>query len=226
MKKIKLVLLMLVAGIIFPLGIEAASRKNVYIFKGDGCPHCEEALEFFQNLINDEEYTDKFDLVEYEVWNNSDNRAFANAVAEELGEEMTGVPYIIIGENSHSGFSSSLGDKIKEEILDYYNDDDATSVVEKLQDSGEHNVTAESTIYRTGAKSNADTVIAVIIIVIAIVGFGYVIYLSRKDTSSKYYEKPVKKEEVKEAKVEEVKMPKSTSNKKAKKKTTNKKTSK
>lgn len=230
MKKIKIFLLLLVVGIFLPFGVNAASRKNVYIFKGDGCPHCEEALEFFQDLINDKDYTDKFDLVEYEVWKNKDNASFADVVAKELGEEMDGVPYIIIGDESFSGFSSSMSNQIKDAIDEFYNDDEATSVVERLNGSGEYNVTPESTIERTGDKGNADTIIAIVIIAIAVGGFGYVVYLSRKDTTSKYYEKPVKKEkaEVEEVKEEKVSVKNTNNTKKTTtkgKKTNNKKSS-
>lgn len=231
MKKIKLLLLVALVTITLPLGVNAASKKNVYIFKGATCGYCKKALAFFQELVNDKNYADKFDLIEYEVWNNTENSKLGKAVAEELDEEMDGVPYIVIGDKTFSGYTSSYDDQIKAAIDEFYEDDDAVSVVETVRNSGEHfNVTPEYTLEKKEEKGNADAIIAVVIIVIAVGGFGYVVYLSRKDTTSKYYEKPVKKEtkkeEVKEEKVEEKPATKTTAKKttNTKKSTTAKKT--
>ena len=203
MKKIKLFLLLAVVGFILTLGVDAASKKNVYIFKGATCGFCKKALAFFQDLVNDKNYADKFDLIEYEVWNNEENAKLGQAVADKLEEEMDGVPYIVIGDKTFSGYTTSYDDQIKEAIDNFYEDDDAVSVVETVRNSGEYNVTPEYTLEKKVDKSNADAIIAVVIIVIAIAGFGYVVYLSRKDTTSKYYEKPVKKEKIEEIKEEE-----------------------
>ena len=221
MKKIKLFLLLAVVGFILPLGVDAASKKNVYIFKGATCGFCKKALAFFQDLVNDKNYADKFDLIEYEVWNNEENAKLGQAVADKLEEEMDGVPYIIIGEKTFSGYTTSYDEQIKEAIDDFYEDDDAVSVVETVRDSGEYNVTPEYTLEKKEDKGNADAVIAVVIIAIAIGGFGYVVYLSRKDTTSKYYEKPVKKEKIEEEKEEDKVEEKKAS---VKKTTTTKKT--
>ena len=232
MKKIKLLLLLAVLGIALPFSVDAASKKNVYIFKGATCGYCKKALAFFQDLINDSNYADKFDLIEYEVWNNKENAKLGEAVAKELEEEMDGVPYIIVGNKSFSGYTTSYDDQIKQAIDEFYEEDSAVSVVETVRDNGEYNVTPEYTLEKTENKGNADTVIAIIIIAIAVGGFAYVVYLSRKDTTSKYYEKPVKKEEkVKEEKAENKEVEKKTttaktsnSKKTTTKKSTNKKT--
>ncbi len=222
MKKIKIFLLLLVVGIVLPFSVDAASKKNVYIFKGATCGFCKKALSFFQELVNDKDYADKFDLVEYEVWNNEENAKLGKAVADKLGEEMDGVPYIIIGDKTFSGYTTSYDSQIKEAIDDFYEDDSAVSVVETVRDSGEYNVTPEYTLEKTEDKGNADSIIAIIIIAIAVCGFGYVVYLSRKDTTSKYYEKPVKKEKVEEEKKEEKNSEPKTNN--TKKSTNTKKT--
>ena len=46
-----------------PFVAKAESKKiNVYIFRGEGCPHCEEALEFFDSLEKDEEYSKYYNM--------------------------------------------------------------------------------------------------------------------------------------------------------------------
>ena len=96
MKKIKY---LLVAAIIllFPFIASAKGKITVYVFRGEGCPHCEEALEFFDELSQDEEYKDIFKLVTYEVWYDEENQTLMKSVADALGEDVSGVPYIIIG---------------------------------------------------------------------------------------------------------------------------------
>lgn len=46
-------------------------KVNVYIFRGSGCSFCLKVLAYFSEAIN--EYGDYFNVVTYEVWNNSEN---------------------------------------------------------------------------------------------------------------------------------------------------------
>ena len=83
MKKIKMLFLVLVSLLVLPLGVfaegedeetvsnETSKKVNVYFFRGDGCPHCAEAEEWFESI--NEELGDKYELKDYEVWNNQDN---------------------------------------------------------------------------------------------------------------------------------------------------------
>ena len=54
MKKIKILLIGLLLILPFVAGItnvNAASKKiNVYLFRGEGCPHCQEAEEWFSSI--------------------------------------------------------------------------------------------------------------------------------------------------------------------------------
>ncbi len=111
MKKIKTFIIGLLLILPFVVGItnvSAASKKiNVYLFRGEGCPHCEEAIEWFEGtLAKDEEYKDLYKLVKYEVWYDEQNADLMDAVAKELGTEASGVPFIVIGNKYFSGFSA------------------------------------------------------------------------------------------------------------------------
>ena len=99
-------------------------KINVYVFYGDGCPHCHKAFEFFED-INDE-YGKYFNLVKYETWySHRNNKMMANvANALKTDTENLGVPYIIIGEKTFLGYSESYNEDIKKAIVDAYNDDD------------------------------------------------------------------------------------------------------
>ncbi len=97
------------------------SKVKVYFFHGDGCPHCAEAEEFFEGIK--EEYGSKFELVSYEVWYNEDNSKLMEKVAKARDEEVSGVPYIIIGEKSWNGYTSEYDSDIKKYIDENYSID-------------------------------------------------------------------------------------------------------
>ena len=58
------------------------NKINIYIFWGDGCPHCEEAIKFFNSI--EDEYGKYYKLVKYEVWNDQDNSKLMDEVASKF----------------------------------------------------------------------------------------------------------------------------------------------
>ncbi len=192
LKKAKIFLLSIALVLFLPLCVSAKGIKDIYIFKGKTCDFCANALKFFTSLKSNSSYKDKFNLIEYEVWYDEENKSLASRVAEEMGKEFGGVPFIVIGDETFDDYTSSYDSDIKKAIDDYYESDDTEDVVASLIAKEGFNVTPESTIEVT-ASSNADTIIGIIIIVVAVLGFGYVIYLSRKDSSSKVKQANTKK---------------------------------
>ena len=95
-----------------------SKEVNVYFFRGDGCPHCAEAEDFFDSI--EDEYGDLFEIKDYETWYDSSNAALLEKVAEARGETVSGVPYILIGNKSWSGYSSDFNDEIIEKIKEEY----------------------------------------------------------------------------------------------------------
>ncbi len=134
MKKVKSILiLLLLAVIVIPFNnIHADDKITVYMFRGEGCPHCEEALKFFDKLSQREKYSKLYNLKTYEVWNSEENQELMEKVAAELGEEASGVPYIVIGEKTFSGYSAEYDTQIKEAIKNAYNDKDYKDVVKTI----------------------------------------------------------------------------------------------
>ncbi|HAB66486.1 MAG TPA: hypothetical protein DCE23_03865, partial [Firmicutes bacterium] len=90
---------------------KAKNKVNIYFFWGDGCPHCEKELEFF-NSIKDK-YGKYYNLHAYETWYNSSNAEIRNIFATAMGNKEKGVPYTVIGEKSFVGF----GDEMKEDFI-------------------------------------------------------------------------------------------------------------
>lgn len=109
------------------------SKINVYLFRGEGCPHCAEAEEWFSELSKDEEFSKYYTLVDYEVWYDESNATLMDNVAKELGTEANGVPFIVIGDKYYSGFASSMAEDIKTTIKEAYNNKDYKDVVKDFK---------------------------------------------------------------------------------------------
>jgi len=158
----------------FPLSVLAEGKKEtetkdkvkVYLFWGNGCGYCEAAKEFFASI--EEKYSKYYELVDYEVWYNKENNTLKENVANYLKDDVSGVPYIVIGDTTFGGYSSEYDEQIIEAIEDAYEDDDYVDVVAKVK-SGD-----------VEPAKNYDTLIVIGIFVVIIGGFGALIYFSRK----------------------------------------------
>jgi len=82
------------------------NKINIYIFWGDGCPHCEELSECLSTI--DEEYQEMYDLHTFEVWSNSDNLNLYYEMSNIMDVNVSGLPFVIIGDNYFEGFTSSI----------------------------------------------------------------------------------------------------------------------
>lgn len=83
---------------------------NMYLFYGKGCPHCEELIKFFQSLSDQEKA--KFHLYTFETWYDEENKKLLEDVEIELNQNIGGVPFLVIGEKTFSGYGSSMNDNI------------------------------------------------------------------------------------------------------------------
>lgn len=94
------------------------NKVNIYFFWGDGCPHCEEGFKFLDSISD--EYGKYFKLNKFEVWNNEENAELMEKFAAKMGDEVSGVPYIVIGEKTFKGYSERYEESIKEAIKEQY----------------------------------------------------------------------------------------------------------
>lgn len=176
MKKIGLLLVFILTILVVPFNVfadEEVEEVNVYIFKGDGCGYCQAALEWFDEI--DEEYGERFELHEYETWYDEDNAKLMEAVADVRGEDVQGVPYIIVGNQSWNGFDESykteILDKIKSEykaaVDERYDVMDFVDEVPSSKDSSEDD-------------SIADDIAITVLLLVVVAGVGGGIYSLRK----------------------------------------------
>ena len=180
MKKIKYLVVLLIALMIIPFGVfadEAPVEENVskavpiYFFRGDGCSYCAAAEEWF-NEIGLQELGKKFIVKEYETWYNQENSELMQKIAETRNETADGVPYIIIGDQSWAGFA----DEYKEEIISKIN-----SVYEQ-EVSERYDIMQ---LVKTGStneeeKKTSNDVVSLIIILVIVGAVGFGIYTTKK----------------------------------------------
>lgn len=191
MKYIKYLVVLLAIFLVLPFGVFAEDENNttnesettasnddkkvnLYLFRGEGCPHCAEAEEWFDSIKG--KYGDYFKVVDYEVWNDEDNAKLMEKVAKLRNEDVSGVPYIIIGDKSWNGFDESYEDEMIKQIKSVYSQDVSKryDIMNYVNDSSSNSKTK---------KSSSSDVLALIIILIVAGGAGYGIYYARKSTS-------------------------------------------
>lgn len=135
--KRKTLVILLLSFFIFPLNTSALSKDyndrissivgtkvekdkiNLYLFKGDGCPHCAEEEKWLEQIKKD--YKDYLNVYEYEVWYNEDNANLMDKVKAEFKITANGVPFTVIGNDYFFGFSDATAINMENQIKEYAN---------------------------------------------------------------------------------------------------------
>lgn len=128
-------LILLFISLLFPLNIFALSdnyidkvssitkteveenKINLYLFKGDGCPHCAEEEKWLEDIK--EKYKDYINIYKFEVWYNDDNAKMLDEVKKKFDSHSTSIPFTIIGEYYYTGFSEVTASEIENKIKEY-----------------------------------------------------------------------------------------------------------
>ena len=92
-------------------------KVNLYLFRGEGCPHCADEEEWLNSIKED--YKGKLNIYEYEVWYDKSNAKLMEEVAKRFDTEAKGVPFTIIGNKYYSGFSEAIESDMENTICDY-----------------------------------------------------------------------------------------------------------
>lgn len=170
-------------------------KVNIYIFWGNGCPNCTNAINYFYEL--GDEYADYINVITYEVWYNQANNNFAQEVAGLLEHELSGVPFLVVGEKYISGWGESVGTTLINDALKYYQDKNYKDVVKKAKEDTKNEI-KETTLkdaYELEASQNQnentntpvkaeggkyDALIVVGIFVVLIGGFAALVVIGKK----------------------------------------------
>ena len=129
-KKIRSLFLFL--GILFfPIFVHADDNDiRLYLFHGDGCPHCAEELKFLDTI---QDNYPNLEIVKYEVWYNDENAELLKKVEDAFDIKKSGVPTTVIGDTVIMGFSSNTEAKI-ERAIQFYHNHTYHDVVSKIMD--------------------------------------------------------------------------------------------
>ena len=111
--------------LLFPVMVKAETT-NIYLFYGEGCPHCQALEEYLDKAYkNDKDVK----VYKYEVWSNTENQKTWLEVQQITNKEARGVPYFIIGEKVYQGYNSTpsweetVDNGIKKAKTSDYNDE-------------------------------------------------------------------------------------------------------
>ena len=125
---------------------DTSKLPSVYVFRGTGCGYCKRLITHLASVYD--EYSDKVNIVLYEVTSNQDNYALYEKVAAKFSDTVQGYPYLVIGKTKFDGYASSFDSDIKtaldnmtSESYDVVAEVNAgnTDVVEAESVSGEEN---------------------------------------------------------------------------------------
>ena len=94
---------------------ETDDQVTIYLFRGTGCQFCQGFLNYLNQLTV--EHGDKFKLVSYDIWRYKENEKLYANIAEFLGYQMSGVPFIIIGDDVFSGYSEGSNEELYNAII-------------------------------------------------------------------------------------------------------------
>lgn len=102
----------------------------IYLFWGDGCPHCERARPVLAQIA---ERYEGVELQEFEVWNNPDNQARFLEFAAKYGMEASGVPTIFLGTKYWVGWTDQIAKDVELQVARCLKDGCPDPLVDDIQ---------------------------------------------------------------------------------------------
>lgn len=134
MKKIAKLMFIIISIIFISTNVNAKETDNLtlYVFKGDGCPHCKAEMDYLDTIKD--KYTN-LEIKEYEVWYDDNNASLLTKVESYFNIKRSGVPTTIIGNTVIQGYKneSSTGKKI-ERAINFYEENDYKDIVKEIKD--------------------------------------------------------------------------------------------
>jgi len=112
MKKYLIILLFSLLFFVTPAIAQVENKNSIrlYFFYGDGCPHCGEEKEFLTALQS--QYPN-LNVLNFEVWHNTNNQKLIQQVSKKLNTTAGSVPLTIVGDQYITGFNQMAGKQIE-----------------------------------------------------------------------------------------------------------------
>ncbi len=169
---------------------ENDKQVPIYLFRGKGCSHCEDFLKYVANTLV-KNYGQYFKIISFETWQDSNNSNLQKKVSAFLGDNASGVPYIIIGNQTFLGYGESYNSQIESAITSLYNSSNRYDVFEEMAKAKESGISNASAIIW-----NVIITTIGVLIVIAYTNYAkneILVALNPKDTSSENKKESKKK---------------------------------
>jgi uncharacterized membrane protein/glutaredoxin len=93
---------------------QSEEQAVIYLFWGEGCPHCEAAKPALQNLA--QRYPN-VEIREFEIYYHAENQEIILAMAQSFDFEPRYVPTIFLGERYWEGFSEGILSEIESTLI-------------------------------------------------------------------------------------------------------------
>ncbi len=93
----------------------AQEDADLLYFWGDGCPVCEVAADWLDDL---EEASPEVDVARYEVWYDEENQERFVSTLAERGEDASAVPAFVVGDEVWIGYTEQIADDIEAELAE------------------------------------------------------------------------------------------------------------
>lgn len=161
-------------------------KVTMYVFYGSTCPHCQELEEYIATTLKkDSRVKDILEVKYYEVWENSANASFMQTVGTQLGTQVKGVPFMVIGDKYFSGYGETMNEEIVSTIKNQKDNSKYVDVVAGLIKSTGAQLT-ESNPEPAGANDNKDeskknNIIGIIILVVTLAVIAVIIFTRHND---------------------------------------------
>ena len=117
----------------------SAKEVNLYLFYGDGCPHCAKEEEYLKKLKKDYPF---LNVVKYETWYNEENSKLLTRVKSNLNVNNSYVPFTVIGNLGLTGFNDNTKMQIESKIKYCYKND-CPDIVDQTCEGSELNIEAD-----------------------------------------------------------------------------------
>lgn len=156
---------------------ESDKKINIYVFRGKGCSYCHKLISFINSITP--EYGKYFNLVSFEVWNDTNNSSLMKSVAKFMDEDASGVPFTVIGDKAFVGYIDSYDDSIKKAITELYNAEDKYDVFTEMEKSDS---SLEASLEKINTKiSDSSNTLMSWMIVLTVINIGAMLIKTHMD---------------------------------------------
>ncbi|MDD3013591.1 MAG: hypothetical protein PHC34_07810 [Candidatus Gastranaerophilales bacterium] len=106
-----------------------SNEVNVYLFWGDGCPHCAKEKEFINKILPKYPSVNYYN---YEIYYNRANIVLMQEAADKLGADAGGVPFMIVGDKDFVGYAAGSTDIEIESRIKYCIENSCSDTVKSI----------------------------------------------------------------------------------------------